>query len=171
MDQLCQAHRGPRPRAVLRSRSGACPAASALLTIPLLVRLQSLAPNTLLRVPLSLGFAPGFRHEAAFEDPHQAYRDVRSTDHRIPRVVIHHRRADLAEDGRDERLADLALPALVILGREDRFYPWAPAQKLYEAAGARVVVLDEVGHSVQVEHPVAVAGLIRDFISAEEALP
>ncbi|GGO94338.1 hypothetical protein GCM10011584_35140 [Nocardioides phosphati] len=59
----------------------------------------------------------------------------------------------------------------MILGREDRFYPWAPAQKLYEAAGARVVVLDEVGHSVQVEHPVAVAGLIRDFISAEEALP
>lgn len=141
------------------------PKLGALLAIPGLARTQRFAPNALLRGGLALGFAKGFDHARAFADPQQAYIDLRSADHRIPRIVIHDRRAQLEANGLDRRLKDLELPALVILGDQDSFYPPEASRALYEAAGARVVVLDGAGHSVQVERPVEVAQLIRDFVT------
>lgn len=141
------------------------PKLGALLAIPGLARTQRFAPNALLRGGLALGFAPGFDHQAAFADPRQAYADLRSADHRIPRIVIHDRRAQLAANGLDRRIKDLGLPALVILGDQDSFYPSEASRALYEAAGARVVVLEDAGHSVQVEQPVEVAQLIRGFVT------
>ncbi|WP_156391968.1 MULTISPECIES: alpha/beta fold hydrolase [unclassified Nocardioides] len=139
------------------------PRVGALLALPYLARLHRFAPDALLRGGLALGFAPGFDHQAAFADPQQAYIDLRGADHRIPRIVIHDRRAQLAANGLDKRLQVLGLPALVILGEQDSFYPPEASRALYEAVGAQVVVLGGVGHSVQVERPVEVAQLIRDF--------
>jgi pimeloyl-ACP methyl ester carboxylesterase len=52
---------------------------------------------------------------------------------------------------------------LAILGGRDRLYPSAPAAARYRAAAARVAVIDDAGHSVNVQRPAEVAELIRDF--------
>jgi pimeloyl-ACP methyl ester carboxylesterase len=55
------------------------------------------------------------------------------------------------------------LPVLAILGGRDRLYPCTATAARYRAAGARVVVIDDAGHSVNVQRPTEVAQLIRDF--------
>ena len=79
------------------------------------------------------------------------------------REVLTHRGRRLALDALDEQLQRLGLPPLVVLGEHDRMYPVAPSRVRYLAAGARVVVPD-AGHSVQVEQPVTLAHLLRDFV-------
>ena len=58
---------------------------------------------------------------------------------------------------------------LAILGGRDRLYPSAPTAARYRAAGARVVVIDDAGHSVNVQRPAEVAELIRESCRAAHA--
>lgn len=82
---------------------------------------------------------------------------------RMYRTVLADRRARLAALPLDVQARDLGLPVLAILGGRDRLYPSAPTAARYRAAGARVVVIDDAGHSVNVQRPTEVADLIRDF--------
>ena len=84
-------------------------------------------------------------------------------DPRMYRTILADRRARLAALPLDAQVRDLGLPVLAILGARDRLYPCAPTAARYRAAGARVVVIDDAGHSVNVQRPAEVAELIRDF--------
>ncbi|MFD8495775.1 alpha/beta fold hydrolase [Amycolatopsis sp. NPDC059657] len=80
------------------------------------------------------------------------------------RVVLADRRARLAAHPLDVQLRDLGLPALAILGGRDRIYPCAPTAARYRAAGARVAIIEDAGHSLHVERPREVAELIRELL-------
>jgi hypothetical protein len=72
------------------------------------------------------------------------------------RTVLADRRARLASLPLDRQARDLGLTMLAILGGRDRLYPSTPAAARYHAAGARVVVIDDAGHSVDVQRPAEV---------------
>ncbi len=68
-----------------------------------------------------------------------------------------------------ERLRELALPALVVCGEDDKMTP--PAYSAYLAQhirGARLEILPRAGHMVMLEQPEAVADRLRSFV---EELP
>ena len=85
---------------------------------------------------------------------------ARRTD-QVARLVV----IGQAPDYDCSRIPSIAfLPVLAILGGRDRLYPSTTTAARYRAAGARVVVIDDAGHSVNVQRPAEVAELIRDFV-------
>jgi pimeloyl-ACP methyl ester carboxylesterase len=97
----------------------------------------------------------------------RALSDFRAVNVAMFRVVLVDRRDRMAERPLDEQVRVAHKPTLVILGERDHFYGARSAPR-YEAAGARVEVLAESGHSPFVELPETTAALIRAF--ASEAL-
>ena len=71
------------------------------------------------------------------------------------------------ESGLAERLADESCRCSSSSGH--RTSSWTPSRRRATAAvpGARVVVLDGVGHSPHVERPAATARLIADFLAQQ----
>ena len=77
---------------------------------------------------------------------------------------------DYLEDaGLPERLSDDGVPLLVIFGRQDEIVDVDSAQKYRSVPGARIVVIDDAGHSPHVERPGATAHLISDFVAGVRA--
>ena len=131
------------------------PAGNGLLAAPVLgPLLHRLAPPAAVRRALSYAFAPGF----AF--PPVLLRDHATTSPAVARAVIVDRRRALARRPLDVQVRELGVPTLVVLGRHDRFYPWARTAERYRAVGARVEIIAEAGHSPQVEQPAAVVDLV-----------
>jgi pimeloyl-ACP methyl ester carboxylesterase len=131
------------------------PLGNGLLAAPVLgPLLHRFAPHAAVRRAVSYAFAPGF----AF--PPVLLRDHATTSPAVARAVIVDRRLELAERPLDQRVRDLGVPTLVILGRHDRFYPWAQTASRYRAAGARVEIIADVGHSPQVERPAEIVDLV-----------
>jgi pimeloyl-ACP methyl ester carboxylesterase len=65
------------------------------------------------------------------------------------------------------RLGDLRLPALVVVGRDDRLTPPKYADYLARSIpGARLVEIDGAGHFPQLEQPAAVNAALRGFLVA-----
>lgn len=63
------------------------------------------------------------------------------------------------------KLGEIAAPTLIVHGADDALSPVANAHVLAEGIpGARLVVLEGVGHSPNVEDPVRFNTLIRDFV-------
>jgi proline iminopeptidase len=58
----------------------------------------------------------------------------------------------------------LAIPALVIHGREDPI-PLASSEAVAQALGAPLVVIDGAGHVPYVERPEELFGAIEEFLS------
>ena len=63
-----------------------------------------------------------------------------------------------------DRLADERAPLLVIFGAQDDIAEPRSAQDYRKVPGARIVLLDDTGHSPHVEKPAATARLIRNFL-------
>jgi len=121
-----------------------------------------LTPPWMARISSRVGFAPG-HHDDGSDDPQRIALDRAAMDPRMYRTILADRRARLAALPLDVQVRDLGLPVLAILGARDRLYPSAPTAARYRAAGARVAVIDDAGHSVNVQRPAEVAELIRDF--------
>jgi pimeloyl-ACP methyl ester carboxylesterase len=139
------------------------PSIAFLPVLPALATLiHRLTPPWVARLFSRVGFAPGHRDDG-WDDPQQVALDRAAMHPRMYRTVLADRRARLAALPLDVQAHDLGLPVLVILGGRDRLYPVAPTAARYRAAGARVVVIDDAGHAVNVERPAEVADLIRDF--------
>ncbi len=112
-------------------------------------------------------FAPGFDMATAFTDPRQGLDDARSLNHPAFTQSIKRRQAWTGRLGLDARLDHLALPALVVFGREDRFYNVDAALTRYRAVPTiTTAVLEHVGHTPMIEAPDHVADLIREFLPA-----
>jgi pimeloyl-ACP methyl ester carboxylesterase len=140
------------------------PPIAFLPVLPVLATLtHRLTPPWMARISSRVGFAPEHHADDGSDDPQRIALDRAAMNPRMYRTVLADRRARLAALPLDRHVRDLGLPVLAILGGRDRLYPSAPAAARYRAAGARVVVIDDAGHSVNVQRPTEVAELIRDF--------
>lgn len=111
-------------------------------------------------------FAPGFDIATAFANPRQGLDDARSLNHPAFTQSMRRRQAWTRRLGLDARLDNLALPTLVIFGREDRFYNVEASLARYRAVRTiTTTVLEHVGHTPMIEAPDRVADLIREFLS------
>jgi pimeloyl-ACP methyl ester carboxylesterase len=124
--------------------------------------INRVVPDVMIRRGLESAFADGFDVPDRFvedfkEMTYTAYDDSRSAsnDYRD-------------EDGLDERLADERVPLLVIFGSQDDIAEPKSAQKYRVVPGARIVILDGVGHSPHVEKPAETARLVLNFLDQQQ---
>jgi pimeloyl-ACP methyl ester carboxylesterase len=67
-------------------------------------------------------------------------------------------------DSRD-MLADIRVPTLVIVGRQDQGTPVAAAEEIAAGIpGSRLAIIEECGHLSTIEQPEAVTALMRDWL-------
>jgi len=136
------------------------PRGRAVMMLPVLApALKGIAPAL---ITVGSRFAPAGGRGLA----RQAARDVRALDVRMFRVVLRDRPARMADRPLDEQVRAAGKPALVVLGGRDHFYGTRSAGR-YEAAGARVEILDRSGHSPNVERPGELARLVAEFTTAD----
>lgn len=144
-----------------------CSRLPSIAFLPVLPALATLThrrtPPWLARISSRAGFAPGRHADDGSGDAQRVALDRAAMNPCMYRTILADRRASLAALPLDVQVRDLALPVLVILGGRDRLYPSIPTAARYRAVGARVVVIDDAGHSVVVQRPAEVADLIRDF--------
>lgn len=136
-----------------------------LMTLPLVsTGLHRIAQPIAAAVSAIVGATRG--HAVGPELAAQALRDFRALNTAMFRVVLVDRRDRMAARPLDVQVREAAKPTLVILGGRDHFYGARSAPR-YGAAGARVEILHDAGHSPFVEMPARVAALIHTFAAAE----
>jgi pimeloyl-ACP methyl ester carboxylesterase len=81
-------------------------------------------------------------------------------------------------DGRAERrdypqlLAEVSVPTLVVVGRDDEFTPVTGAEAMYRSIpNATLAVIDGAGHLPNLERPTAFNDVLRDFLAKIETGP
>jgi pimeloyl-ACP methyl ester carboxylesterase len=123
--------------------------------------IDRVVPDAMVRDGLESAFADGFDVPDRFVED---FRDMTYTSYDDS-----HRGSDdySKESGLAERLRDESVPLLVVFGSKDELVDPESAQGYRRVPGARVVVLDGVGHSPHVERPAATARLIADFIAQQ----
>ena len=123
--------------------------------------IDRVVPDAMIRSGLESAFADGFDVPDRFVED---FRDMTYTSYDDS-----HRGADdySKKSGLAERLADQSVPLLVVFGSQDELVDPNSAQGYRTVPGARVVLLDGVGHSPHVERPAATARLIADFIAQQ----
>jgi pimeloyl-ACP methyl ester carboxylesterase len=137
-----------------------------LLTARLIRRF---APAPAVRRVARFAFAQGARPETLFDHPGRIVEDFRLTAPEVYRTVLVDRPRQLDRRGLDQRLRDLGLPTLAILGAQDQLYPPLPTRARYAAVpNVRVEMLAASGHSPVLEQPDEVAGLILRFVAETE---
>ncbi len=121
--------------------------------------INRVVPDAMVRDGLESAFANGFDVPDRFVED---FRDMTYTSYDDS-----HRGSDdySKESGLAERLADESVPLLVVFGSKDELVGPRVGAGLPHVPGARVVVLDGVGHSPHVERPAATARLIADFLA------
>ncbi|SHF72127.1 Pimeloyl-ACP methyl ester carboxylesterase [Jatrophihabitans endophyticus] len=92
-----------------------------------------------------------------------AVADFRAVDAAMFTTVLVTRPRRMTRRPLDAQLRDAGKPALVLLGGRDHFYGDRSAGR-YRAAGARVEVIGDSGHSIQYEQPALVGRLLREFV-------
>lgn len=132
----------------------------------LLAALHRLTPAWLVMRTSQIGFARGYRIDEAWDDPRQVVLDRFVMHPGMYREVLHHRRAQFAQRPLDARVHELDQPVLAIHGAGDQMYDCATTIARYRAAGAQVAVIDDAGHSPNVERPAELAALISSFAQA-----
>jgi pimeloyl-ACP methyl ester carboxylesterase len=143
---------------------GQLPFTARLGFVPVLGEaIRRVVPDSAVREGLESAFADGF------EVPDQFVEDFRDMTY-SSYDKSHAASDDYGEGGGlPERLADDGVPLLVLFGREDDIVDVDSAQKYRKVPGARIVVIDDAGHSPHVERPGATAHLISDFVAGVRA--
>jgi pimeloyl-ACP methyl ester carboxylesterase len=123
--------------------------------------IKRVVPDGMVRDGLESAFADGFDVPDRFVED---FRDMTYTSYDDS-----HRGSDdySKESGLAERLADESVPLLVVFGSDDELVDPKSAQGYRTVPGARIVVLDGVGHSPHVERPGATARLVDDFLAQQ----
>jgi pimeloyl-ACP methyl ester carboxylesterase len=125
--------------------------------------IRRVVPDSAVREGLESAFADGFKVPDRFVED---FRDMTYSSYDKS-----HDASDDYHDGGGlpERLQDDGVPLLVLFGREDDIVDVDSAQKYRKVPGARIVVIDDAGHSPHVERPGATAHLISDFVAGVRA--
>jgi pimeloyl-ACP methyl ester carboxylesterase len=73
----------------------------------------------------------------------------------------------IPDKGLKKRIHRVSAPTLVVWGADDRLVPSVYADEFSKRlASVRVHIITGAGHAPHLEHPAAVAGLVRDFLTA-----
>lgn len=146
-----------------KSGDAELPLTARLGFVPVLGQaIKRVVPDGMVRDGLESAFAAGFDVPDEFVED---FRDMTYTSYDDS-----HRGADdySKERGLAERLADESVPLLVVFGSDDEVVDPKSAQGYRRVPGARIVVLDGVGHSPHVERPGATARLVADFLTQQQ---
>ncbi|WP_086821714.1 alpha/beta fold hydrolase [Allokutzneria sp. NRRL B-24872] len=144
---------GPRAEAFLGESFVA-----ELMTTPVIGQLLwRLRTDGALRGALSTAFTREVRV------PDQIVADVRGMTYRGLTATSEASTAYLRERPVPDRLADLGLPTLVIFGSQDRRWRPESAQDYRLVPGARIEILDGVGHTPMFEDPDTTGALLHAF--------
>jgi pimeloyl-ACP methyl ester carboxylesterase len=120
--------------------------------------IRRVVPDDVVRDGLESAFAKGFDVPDRFVDD---FRDMTYSSY----DSSHHASDDYGHERPvADRLAERQVPLLVIFGSRDDIADPDSAQDYRKVPGARIVVLDGVGHSPHVERPGATARLIVNFL-------
>jgi pimeloyl-ACP methyl ester carboxylesterase len=145
-----------------KSGDAQLPLTARLGFVPVLGQaIKRVVPDSMIRSGLESAFAEGFdvpdQFVADFHDmTYTSYDDS------------HRASSDYSEErGLAERLAEDPVPLLVVYGAEDDLVEPESAQGFRSVPGARIVLLEGVGHSPHVERPAATARLIEDFLAQQ----
>jgi pimeloyl-ACP methyl ester carboxylesterase len=95
--------------------------------------------------------------------PDQIIADIRGMTYRSLTATDAASSAYLKERPLPDRLAGLGLPTLVIFGSQDRRWQPSSAQDYRRIPGARIEILDGVGHTPMFEDPDTTAALLHGF--------
>lgn len=147
------------------------PLAPLLALAPIAALVQRFAPEAIVRQALREGFARDYDLTAAVPSPQQMFLDHRATSWRAYRAVSVTRRKALAKNPLDNQVELTGLPTLVVHGRLDGMYDWTRTRARYTAVGARFELIDDSGHSPNVETPDQLAALLRDFLATSQESP
>jgi pimeloyl-ACP methyl ester carboxylesterase len=121
-------------------------------------------PNFAVRDAFAEAFAPGFDQESGFDDPDQVVDDYRAMTYTSYDEAAAEAEAFTDELPLDERFKQTPVPLMVIFGSEDQIYDAEASLEAYEdVPGVRTELLEDLGHTPQVEDPEAVAELIEGF--------
>jgi len=80
-----------------------------------------------------------------------------------PEVFARHLRALVNDSDCRAFLSLIRCPTLVVAARQDAYFPVEEHE--YLAAGARLAVVEDCGHSSTLERPQAVTALLRDWLT------
>lgn len=143
---------------------GQLPFTARLGFVPVLGEaIRRVVPDSLVRNGLESAFADGFAVPDRFVED---FRDMTYSSY----DKSHSASDDYHEErGLADRLADADVPLLVVFGADDELVDPESAQDYRKVPGARIVMLDNVGHSPHVERPPATAHLVSDFVSRVRA--
>jgi pimeloyl-ACP methyl ester carboxylesterase len=125
--------------------------------------IRRVVPDELIRNGLESAFADGYDVPDRFVED---FRDMTYTSYDDSRAASDDYRE---EEPLADRLASERAPLLVIWGSRDDIADPDSAQAYSKVPGARIIVLDGVGHSPHVEKPAETARLIRDFLAQQPA--
>jgi pimeloyl-ACP methyl ester carboxylesterase len=129
--------------------------------------LNRVTPDFVVKDGYGQAFAPGYDIEGGFEDPDQVVDDFRAMTYTSYDEAGSAERDYSEEIPLDQRLANAAIPLLVIFGADDQIYDAREALAAYaNVAGARTELIEGAGHSPNVEAPAETARLILGFASA-----
>ncbi len=151
--------------------------------LPLLARLSyvpvlgeamwRVTPDFVVRDAYEESFAPGFDVESGFDDPDQVLADFDAMTYTSFDAAPAKADDYVEELPLDERFTQVPVPLLVIFGAEDQIFDAEQAVEGYaDVPGVQTEIVDEAGHSPQVEQPEAVAALLDEFsVEMEPAEP
>ncbi|MFC4128491.1 alpha/beta fold hydrolase [Nocardia rhizosphaerae] len=141
------------------------PRGHSLVGVPLVPQLvHHLTPDWVVWRVLRGGFRPGFDIGSGFDDPRQPLHDRAVMSLGMYRAVVRTRDLELRAEPLDARIRAIEKPVLAIHGRHDQFFDCEGSITRYRASGATVRVIENAGHTPNVETPDEVAALLREFL-------
>lgn len=143
------------------------PRGRAVMTVPLMSTVLHRAAH---RVGAVLASVAAHRRPAGRALAERALLDFRALNTAMFRVVLVDRRDRMAARPLDEQVREAGKPTLVVLGGRDHFYGARSAER-YTAAGARVEILPDSGHSPVQDFPDETAELISGFALDDRFTP
>lgn len=127
--------------------------------------------DSLVRSSYDDAFAPGFDSEGAFEGSDRLVEDNRAMTFTSFADSDEEADAYLEEQSLVTRLRSTGVPALAIEGAEDQIFDAeAVADDFRALPGARIEILEGVGHSPNVEAPKETAALVLEFAEVDDAI-
>jgi pimeloyl-ACP methyl ester carboxylesterase len=144
---------------------GSLPFIARLSYVPVIGQLlDRITPSFVIKDGYKKAFAPGYEIDSGFENPDQVVDDFRDM------TYTSFDSSAAAEDNYtkviplDQRLTSAAVPLLVIFGAEDQIYDADEAIAAFgDVPGVKTEVIEDAGHSPNVEKPEQTAKLILEF--------
>jgi pimeloyl-ACP methyl ester carboxylesterase len=144
---------------------GSLPFLARLGYVPVLGQLlDRITPDFAIKDAYAEAFAPGYDIDAGFDNSDQVVEDFDAMTYTSYDESSSEEDSYADEIPLDERLTSAAVPVLLIFGAEDQVFDADESIAAFEdVPGIQTKVIDDAGHSPNVEQPEETARLILDF--------